>query len=58
MELFDVNVKLVRTIFNGGLQKGEVRYISFEKGNLPAGVYIGYLKTASGVTEKRIVLTK
>jgi D-alanyl-D-alanine carboxypeptidase len=58
LELYDANGQLVRSVFKGNLQKGEVRMLGFEKGSLPAGVYVGYLKTKAGVTEKRIVLTK
>jgi CubicO group peptidase (beta-lactamase class C family) len=58
LELYDANGKMVSTVFRGNLQKGVVQQMSFAKGNLPAGVYIGYLKTTSGVTEKRIILTK
>jgi CubicO group peptidase (beta-lactamase class C family) len=58
LELYDANGKMVSNVFRGNLQKGVVQQMSFAKGNLPAGVYIGYLKTTSGVTEKRIILTK
>jgi hypothetical protein len=31
--------------------------VNFEKGILPAGVYIGALKSATGVKQQKLVLT-
>jgi hypothetical protein len=58
LDLYDVNGKLVQNIYRGSLQKGNLKEAVFIKGNFPAGVYIASLKTASGITQKKIVFTK
>jgi len=57
LQLYDVNGKLVSTMFKGNLQKGTLQLINFDKGKLPAGVYIGALKSATGLKQQKIVLT-
>lgn len=58
LQLYDMNGKLVATIFNGVIQKGMMQKVNFDGGKLPAGIYIGRLQTASGTTEQRIVRSR
>lgn len=53
--LFDINNKLVATIFNGMVQKGTMKKVKFDGGNLPAGIYISRLKTIAGTTEQKLI---
>jgi D-alanyl-D-alanine carboxypeptidase len=58
LDLYDANGKLVQNVYRGNLHKGDLKEAVFIKGNFPAGVYIASLKTASGITQKKIVFTK
>lgn len=56
--LYDITGKLVANIFNGMAEKGIQQKIEFETGNLSAGVYVGYLKTADGTSQQKIILAR
>jgi CubicO group peptidase (beta-lactamase class C family) len=58
LDLYDANGKLVQNVYRGNLKKGNLQEAILIKGNFPAGVYIANLKTVSGITQKKIVLTK
>ena len=53
--LYDMNGKVVATLFSGYVKKGLQQTINFNGSKLPPGIYILRLQTASGVTEKKVV---
>jgi len=53
--VYDLNGKLVSTLFNGNAEKGIVQKVNFDGSKLAAGIYISRLQTASGLTEEKIV---
>ncbi|MEO8764270.1 MAG: serine hydrolase [Ginsengibacter sp.] len=55
LELYDMNGKFVATIFNGYIQKSALQKVNFDGSKLPAGIYIGRLKTTSGFTEQKLI---
>lgn len=55
IRLFDMNNKLVATVFEGIVQKGALQQVKFDGGHLPAGIYISRLNTALGSTEQKLV---
>ena len=55
IRLYDMNGKMVATVFNGFVQSGIVQNTNFNGSKLPAGIYISRLQTASGTSEQRIV---
>jgi CubicO group peptidase (beta-lactamase class C family) len=55
MRLFDMNNKLVATIFNGVVQKGALQQVKFDGGHLSGGIYISRLETPLGSTEQKLV---
>jgi CubicO group peptidase (beta-lactamase class C family) len=58
LQLYDMNGKLVAMVFNGAVSKGTSQKVNFDGSKLPAGMYIGRLQTASGVTEQKIVRSR
>jgi D-alanyl-D-alanine carboxypeptidase len=58
LQLFDVNGKLVSSLFNGKLEKGTKRQTNIEAGKLAAGIYTIRLQTAAGVKQQQVVLTR
>src|SRR6266542_5584420 len=48
LRIYDINGKLVSTVFNGVAGKGVIQQVNLEAGNLPAGVYISRLQTVNG----------
>jgi hypothetical protein len=58
LSVYDLNGKLVATIFNGVVQKGLFKKVNFDGSKLPAGMYISRLQTASGVTEQKLVRSR
>ncbi|MEP6949277.1 MAG: serine hydrolase [Ginsengibacter sp.] len=55
LRLYDINGKLVATIFNASLQKDMTQKVNFDGSKLPAGIYISRLQTVSGSTEQKLV---
>ena len=55
LQLYDMNNKLVATIFNGMVHKGILQQVKFNGGSLPAGIYISRLKTMSGFAEQKLL---
>jgi D-alanyl-D-alanine carboxypeptidase len=53
--LYDLNGKMVATIFNGYVQKGILQQTNFNGSKLPAGTYISWLQTSSGSWEQKLV---
>jgi hypothetical protein len=58
LDLYDASGKFVTTVFKGNLQKGAIQQVSFQKGKLEAGIYVGNLKTMSGVKQQKIVFIR
>jgi D-alanyl-D-alanine carboxypeptidase len=56
--LYDMNGKMVASLFNGSLEKGTTKQVNILAANLTAGVYFCSMKTAAGVHQQRVVLTK
>jgi CubicO group peptidase (beta-lactamase class C family) len=56
LDLYDMNGRLVAQLFNGELQKGMTKQITFERKNLPSGIYISSLKNLFRTRQKKIVL--
>ena len=40
MELVDMQGRLVRTLFSGALEEGEMRKLQVQRGDLAAGMYL------------------
>jgi D-alanyl-D-alanine carboxypeptidase len=55
IRLYDMNGKMVATVFNGYVQKGIHQQINFNASKLPAGIYISRLQTLSGISEQKVV---
>jgi hypothetical protein len=55
LRLYDLNGKLLATIFNGYMQQGSLQKVSFDAAKLPAGIYISRLQTVAGFTEQKLV---
>ncbi len=58
LKLYDMNGKLLATVFNGGLQKGTLHTVNFDGSKLPDGIYISRLQTTSGVIEQKIIKSR
>ena len=58
LSLYDLNGKQVAVLFNGVIEKGIPVQVKIEGDNLPAGVYICRLQTASGISRQKLVLRK
>jgi len=58
LRVYDMNGRLVSTLFNGVAEKGAFHQVSLEAGKLAAGVYIARLQTAGGISQQKIVLRK
>jgi hypothetical protein len=58
LELFDLNGKMIRSLFEGKVLKGMVRQFKLTSEGLPAGTYISRLKTSAGVNQRKIILNK
>jgi hypothetical protein len=55
INVYDISGRLVRTIFNGNLPKGEHKAI-FERGNLQAGMYIYKIQAGAQVETGKIII--
>ena len=55
IRLYDMNGKMVATVFNGYVQKGILQQTNFDGSKLPAGTYISRLQTSSGSWEQKLV---
>ncbi|MEP6617219.1 MAG: serine hydrolase [Ginsengibacter sp.] len=58
LSVYDVSGKRVANLFDGVRQKGTIQQVKFSAGTLPAGIYLSRLKTATGITEQKIVLQR
>ncbi|MEP6845592.1 MAG: serine hydrolase [Panacibacter sp.] len=58
LSIYNINGKQVAKLFNEVVEKGASRQVSFNAGNLPAGIYICQLQTASGISRQKVVLTR
>jgi D-alanyl-D-alanine carboxypeptidase len=58
LSLYDVNGKLITTLFNGTAEKGMHREITIEAGKLNAGIYICRLQSAAGTISQKIILQR
>lgn len=55
LKLYDMNGRLIATIFSGAVQKGSLQKLNFDGSKLPAGIYLGRLQTAAGVSEQKLI---
>ena len=55
LKLYDMNGKLVATVFNGNLQKGISQRIFFNTSKLPAGIYLSRLQNSAGIWDQKLV---
>ena len=55
--VFDINGKVVQTIFNGVLEAGRHQF-KFNASNLPSGVYMYQIKARNYVAVKKMIFTK
>ena len=58
IRVYDVNGKLVADLFNGAAEKSTLQQVNMEAGNLPSGIYICRLQTATGIIEQKLVLRR
>lgn len=58
LRLYDLQGKLVKTIYEGFLEKGMFKNIKIETGKLPGGMYVTRLQTNDGVNDKTIMIIK
>jgi CubicO group peptidase (beta-lactamase class C family) len=58
LRIYDMNGKLVTTLFNGMAEKGMVERINWNADKLPDGIYISRLQTVSGSIQRKIVLNR
>ncbi len=56
--LYDLGGKLLSTHFRGVVEKGTFKQVNLEGINQPAGIYIIRLQTATGVSERKVVLSR
>jgi CubicO group peptidase (beta-lactamase class C family) len=55
IRLYNMNGKMVATVFNGYVHKGILQRITFDGSKLPAGTYISRLQTSSGNLEQKLI---
>jgi D-alanyl-D-alanine carboxypeptidase len=58
LRLYDVYGMQKAILFEGVVEKGILKQVTFNRGSLPAGVYFARLQTASGISEHKIVLNR
>jgi D-alanyl-D-alanine carboxypeptidase len=58
LQVYDMNGKMVATLFNGMAEKGMVKRINWNADKLPDGIYISRLQTATGSIQRKIVLSR
>lgn len=58
LRIYDITGKQVATLFTGMVEKGDVHQVNFTAGNLAKGVYIASLQTASGIMQKKIIVSR
>lgn len=58
LKLYDTGGKLVSTLFSGVVEKGTFKQVNVESMKLAAGIYISRLQTATGVSERKIMLNR
>ena len=58
LRLYDMKGNLVKTFYNGTLEKGMVQKIQIEISKVPAGHYIIRSQTVAGINEKKIIIIK
>ncbi len=58
IKLYDLNGKLLATVFDGFVQKGIEQKVTYHGSKLPAGLYLSRLQTPSGTIENRLIRTR
>ena len=56
--LYDLNGRLLTTLYKGVATKGTSQQVELKAGTLAAGIYIVQLQTAAGTSQQKIVLRK
>ncbi len=57
-ELYDLNGRLITTLYTGVAQKGTVQQVILRAGTLPPGIYITRLQTTAGVNQQKLILRR
>jgi len=57
LDLYDMNGKLVSTIFNSEVEKGMQQKIEIETANFPAGMYLMRLQTADCTSQQKLIIS-
>ena len=58
LALYDINGKLIATVFNGFAEKGILQKLDFNTTKLPAGIYFSRLQTPDGVIQQKLSLIR
>jgi CubicO group peptidase (beta-lactamase class C family) len=58
LDVYDMDGKLVASVFNGFVEKGTLKKAEFNGDKLPAGIYFARLQSPAGVQQQKLVLTK
>jgi len=57
LSVYDMNGKVVASVFNGFVEKGTLKKAEFNGDKLPAGIYFARLQSPAGVQQQKLVLT-
>ncbi len=58
VQLYDLNGKIIKQLFDGVVSGGMVKQLKFSPENLPVGTYICMLKTSTGISQRKIILSR
>jgi D-alanyl-D-alanine carboxypeptidase len=55
LRIYDMNGKMVSTVFSGVASKNMVKQVNVQSGKIPAGMYVARLQTTSGLSQRKLV---
>ncbi|MFI5131179.1 MAG: serine hydrolase [Chitinophagales bacterium] len=58
LAIYDINGKLIATVYNGFAEKGILQKVDFTTAKLPAGIYFSRLQTPDGVFQQKLTLVR
>jgi hypothetical protein len=58
LQVYDLNGRLISTLYNTTTEKNDTQKVNFEAGKLSSGMYIIRLHTSEGVVQQKIVLRR
>jgi D-alanyl-D-alanine carboxypeptidase len=58
LSIYDINGKLVRSLYKKIAEKGNVQHVEWNGSNMSSGTYIVCLRTPAGIERQKIVLNK